>query len=310
MIFQKIKLVLESEGMKGVVERIKLKLSINFIILKAKMKKLINKNKTSDINNCIDSVNIKSYAQNYKSKVSVIVLNRNNKNVIFKCIDNLKKYNNLGYEIIVVDNQSEDGSYDELKSKYNEKIVLLKNDRNGCSSGRNLGVRNTNRDIIVFLDSDQIVCSPDWLDAGLYILNMYNIGCVGWCGGWFLKNSIIGITTDNLKDLSINKGQLYRNDMAFLGSGGMLIKRDIFDKIGGFDENYDPTCFEDTDLSLKIRKEGFKLAYTPYINIEHLLHQTTNSGSIKHRNLIKMNGRYFLNKWIEIDKCLLKQYYK
>ena len=88
------------------------------------------------------------------------------------------------------------------------------------------------------------------------------------------------------------------------------MKKKIFEEIGGFDEFYDPTCFEDTDLSLKIRQKGYDIAYSPYMAIMHLPHQTTKSGSSAHTKLMNRNGEYFKNKWEKIDKSLLEYYLK
>ena len=81
--------------------------------------------------------------------------------------------------------------------------------------------------------------------------------------------------------------------------------RKIFNEIGGFDENYDPTCYEDTDISLKIRDYNKEIIYCPYLGIEHLPHQTTKSGSLQHEKLIKKKGKYFINKWKQKNPELL-----
>lgn len=87
------------------------------------------------------------------------------------------------------------------------------------------------------------------------------------------------------------------------------MKRSVFDIIKGFDEFYDPTCFEDTDLSFKIRNLGYETAYTPYMLIKHLPHQTTKSGSKHHKELMKRNELYCKKKWEEIDPTLFEYYY-
>ena len=99
---------------------------------------------------------------------------------------------------------------------------------------------------------------------------------------------------------------MFRTDVAYLGSGGMLMKRELFEKIGGFDESYDPTCFEDTDISLKIRDAGYELAYCPYMAIMHLPHQTTDSGSKGHLKQITKNSELFLTKWQKQNPKLLE----
>lgn len=246
-------------------------------------------------------------------KVSIIILNRNNMNVIFRCVDTLLAYqDHYGYEIIVVDNDSTDGSPEKLERQYCGKITLLRNGKNGCSSGRNLGVAHATGEYVCFLDSDQWVIGEQWLDIELAILESNNrIGAVGWAAGWFVPNQIYGPISDYYENRAIqNPLRLYRDDVAYLGSGGLLMRTSLFLSVGGFDEYYDPTCFEDTDLSLKIRNAGYELAYTPYSAIMHLPHQTTKSGSAKHAELMKRNGAYFTEKWERENPNLLKYYYK
>ena len=86
----------------------------------------------------------------------------------------------------------------------------------------------------------------------------------------------------------------------------MFINKQLFIDINGFDENYDPTCYEDTDISLKIRNYGKELYYSNCLNITHLPHQTTNIKSDNYNELIKNKGDYFVRKWKKINPKLLK----
>jgi GT2 family glycosyltransferase len=247
-----------------------------------------------------------------KDKISIIILNRNNMNVIIKCIESLLAFQSrYGYEIIVVDNQSTDGSYELISEKYAGQIKVVRNEKNGCSSGRNLGVQHSSGDLLVFLDSDQWAISERWLDTALAVLHANkNIGAAGWAAGWFDKGSIAGMITDYLPNRGISLDVLFREDLGYLGTGGMIVRREVFEMVEGFDEYYDPTCYEDTDISLKIRNIGYELAYCPYINIKHLPHQTTNSGSTVHTQLMDRNGKYFLDKWSKENPSLLEYYYE
>lgn len=244
-------------------------------------------------------------------KISIIVLNRNNRNVIFRCVSSLLAFNGRYHcEIIVVDNDSSDGSFEELKQRFGEKIVLLRNNKNGCSSGRNLGAGAAHGEFLFFLDSDQWAISASYLDNAVDILfRERHIGAVGWAAGWFSPGTCAGPISDYFPNRALPSPHiLFRTDIAYLGSGGMLLRKSLFDQIGGFDECFDPTCFEDTDLSLKIRHAGFELAYCPYIGIMHLPHQTTQSGSEAHAKLIEKNGAYFMDKWKKIEPALLEYY--
>ena len=247
-----------------------------------------------------------------ESKISVVILNYNNKKVIERCIKTVMNHGRrYDYEIIVVDNGSTDGSYELLEQKYGEHVKLIKNTVNGCSSGRNLGAKKASGKYLVFLDSDQWVVSDYWLDAALDILeNNINVGAVGWSAGWFEPGKVTGPIVQYVENGDIESSEIwYKTHIAYLGTGGMTMSRDLFEKINGFDEFYDPTCFEDTDLSLKIRNYGYELAYCPYIAVMHLPHQTTKSGSEFHTKLMERNGNYFLDKWTKQNKKLLEYYY-
>lgn len=230
--------------------------------------------------------------------ISVVILNYNNKNVIFNCLDTLIKYNGkYKYEIIVVDNQSTDGSFEEICEKYNN-VKIYRNEKNGCSSGRNIGIMNSTKEYVLFLDSDQWVLHGNWLDAYLDLLEKdCNIGAIGWTGGWFNRKGYSYHTVNNFTYGYMPPKVLCRRDIGYLGTGGMMVSKRLLDDIGGFDLNYDPTCYEDTDISLEIRNKGKEIYYCPYLGVGHLPHQTTKSGSEGHEKLIKAKGDYFISKW-------------
>lgn len=247
-----------------------------------------------------------------KDNLSIVILNYNNKNIIFKSINSLLKYNELyNYEIIVVDNGSTDGSYELLEKKYKNKIKLVKNTKNGCSSGRNLGAQLSTKKYLMFLDSDQWITNKYWLEPYENILEEdTKIGLIGWAAGFFNNNGYAYHVVDSFPYKYMPANMLAREDIGYLGSGGMLLEKKLFDEIDGFDINYDPTCYEDTDLSLKVRNENKKIVYCPYLGIVHLPHQTTKSGSEGHKILLKEKREYFKNKWTDKNKKLLKLFIK
>ncbi len=244
----------------------------------------------------------------FYNNISIVVLNYNNKGIIDRCIDSLLRYNKrYSYEIIIVDNKSTDGSLEQMKNKYKDKIKIIENEKNGCSSGRNLGVKNATKEYIMFLDSDQWAMNEYWIEPYFEILNKVpNVGLIGWAAGWFNKYGKAYHVVDSFAYRYMPQSGLCRKDIGYLGSGGMMIKKELFDKVEGFDLFYDPTCYEDTDLSLKIRNEGFEIYYCPYLGVMHLPHQTTKSGSSAHKKLTNEKQEYFTKKWNEKNPDLLK----
>ncbi|NMB92522.1 MAG: glycosyltransferase [Parcubacteria group bacterium] len=241
-------------------------------------------------------------------KISVIVLNYNNKLIIDKCIDNLIFFNSYNYEIIIVDNNSSDNSFEYLKSKYKDKIKIFQNPKNGCSSGRNLGILKANGEYVLFLDSDQYPVSSKWLDVPIYsILNYQNIESISWAGGFITNQDFGGPIGEYAEDKLINPSLLFRTNIDYLGSGGMLIKKSTLKRVNYFDEKYDPSCFEDTDLAFKIKNTGGTIAYCPYELIVHNHHQTTNVHTDSYKKLFKKNSKYFDSKWGLTKKIQIKK---
>ena len=159
----------------------------------------------------------------------------------------------------------------------------------------------------MFLDSDQWILHKYWLEPYIDILTKdEEIGGLGWAAGWFNKDGYSYHIVDSFPYKYMPPIGLYRSDIGYLGTGGLIMKKELFNKIDGFDVHYDPTCYEDTDLSLKIRNQGLELAYTTYLGVGHLPHQTTKSGTKEHDNLIRNKGNYFVQKWKKINPKLLK----
>ena len=233
-------------------------------------------------------------------KISIIILNHNNKVVIQKCIKSLIKYNLYKYEIIVIDNKSTDESVTFLKKKYCSKIKIFLNSINGCSSGRNLGAQKSSGEYLLFLDSDQGPTSKNWLDNYINIARSFpKISALGWTGGFVTENDMTGPTLDCYQEKGLPSNYIFRTNIDYLGSGGLFISKTFFNKIEGFDINYDPYSFEDTDISRKILKHGGIIAYTNRLSIYHDSHSTTKSNDNNQEYLkqLKKNAIYFKKKW-------------
>ena len=245
--------------------------------------------------------------ERFYGNISIVVLNYNNKNIIDKCVASLLRgRDRYQYEIVVVDNQSKDGSFEQLQERFGDQINLVRNHKNGCSSGRNLGVKVSKGEFIVFLDSDQWVSGRYWLDGYFDVYHRVpDFGAVGWAGGWFDKHGAASYITEYFPYRYMPPVGLCRKDIGYLATCGLMMERKLFDEIGGFDEFYDPTCYEDTDLSLLIRHAGKELYHCRRVGVNHLPHQTTKSGTDGHKRLLDEKQQYFTAKWKKLHPELL-----
>jgi GT2 family glycosyltransferase len=242
-----------------------------------------------------------------ESNVSVIILIHNNRQIIGRCLESLLMHcGSYLREVIVVDNASQDGGAEFVKLNF-PQVRLLKNPVNGCSSGRNLGVKASSGQFLAFVDSDQWFTGGFCFEEALSILTAHpDIGAVGWAAGWLEleRGQIHGSTADYYPRRGVSAGAAlrgFRTDITYLGTGGLFLSRSVFDAAGGLDPAYDPTCFEDTDLSFSIKKLGYQLAYRDLSCIRHESHQTTTASeaSVAYQELYARNSAYFLEKWKE-----------
>jgi polysaccharide pyruvyl transferase CsaB len=244
----------------------------------------------------------------FPRSVSVIVLIHNNRTIVERCVSTLLACcGDWIHEIVVVDNCSSDGGAELVEELFGAqpKVKLVRNTENGCASGRNLGVSVSSGEFLAFFDSDQWLTAPSSFAEAVCILESDpSVGAVGWNAGWFdpASANLGGPISDYLPRRGMNRAALargYREDIGFLGTSGMFMRRALFDRIGGFDTGYDPTCFEDTDLCFQIKQAGLAVVLRDLAGIRHQPHQTTgaNSGSARYQELFHKNAEYFRRKW-------------
>jgi len=253
-------------------------------------------------------------ARPLRHSFSIVTLIHNNVNVIGRFLSSLRQIvEGLPVEVIVVDNASEDEGADVVLGDFGDWVTLLRNCVNGCSSGRNMGVAAAHGEIVVFFDSDQWFTSSSWLYEMDFLMSEHpEIGAFSWNAGWFEDKELHGPIVDYLPNRACDEEYSrigYRKDVHYLATSGMCLYRDFFNQIGGLDVKYDPTIFEDTDLSMKIIAEGRHIAYHDFQGIMHQPHQTTKASSQQaaYKDLWKRNLEYFRGKWMRELATMIPQ---
>ena len=255
----------------------------------------------------LDSLVGTGKTQYFDRTVSAIILIHNNKNIIGRCLETLLQHCSAYLkEVIVIDNASNDGGAEYVETNF-PTVKVLRNPVNGCSSGRNLGVASATGKYLAFFDSDQWFTSSSCFAEALTILERdANVGAIGWGAGWFDPHdaNLGGMIADYCPNRAMNQTAItkgYRSDIGYLGTCGFFTPKTIFDATAGFDVGFDPTCFEDTDLSFQIKLIGFDICYRDLTGIRHQPHQTTgaNTGSIAYTTKFNKNATYFKKKWAD-----------
>lgn len=242
-------------------------------------------------------------------KVDVVIPNYNGLKLINenlpKVIESVKKYK---AKIIIVDDCSEKDEFEGLSDFVNrlntKKIILLRNEKNlGFSSTVNRGVSDSDADLVVLLNTD-VIPEKEFLDAALKDflsdLNLFGVGFMDKSieeGKFVLRGR--GLASWHKGMITHRRGEVDKSDTFWISGGSSLIRRDLFEKLSGFDDLYNPFYWEDIDLSYRARKAGFSIKFESKSVVEH----RHKEGSIRrHYGDFKIKTIAYRNQFIFIWK--------
>ena len=194
--------------------------------------------------------------------VSVIIPTYNRADTIERAINSVlaQSYNNI--EIIIVDDASTDSTFRIIQTFKDSKIKYIRNEKNlGPAISRNRGVFVAKGEIIAFQDSDD-----EWLSNKLEIQieKMKNIPefAMVYCPYlYFGKKTIRQVPDENIPICEL-EGNIYSSLLKCnkIGTPTILVKKEIFEIVGGFDENM--YAYEDWDFAIKVSRD-YKIGYIP-----------------------------------------------
>jgi GT2 family glycosyltransferase/2-polyprenyl-3-methyl-5-hydroxy-6-metoxy-1,4-benzoquinol methylase len=239
--------------------------------------------------------------------VSIIIPVHNGWHMTYKCLMSIYQYtSDVSYEIIIAD----DGATDETKNieNYIKNVTVIRNDLNlGFLNNCNNAAKAARGKYVLFLNNDTEV-TPGWLSSLTELLDRDNsIGMTGSKliypngrlqeAGGIIWNDASGWNFGNNGDPA-DPAFNYVKEVDYISGAALMIRKDLWGEIGGFDQQYAPAYFEDADLAFAVRKKGYKVVYQPLsvvIHYEGLSHGTDTTSGIKKYQLI--NKPKFIAKW-------------
>ena len=192
-------------------------------------------------------------------QVSVIIPTYNRAQRLGKAIDSVLVQSHQDFELIVVDDGSEDNT-DELIENYNSDIVYIRQENSGAAAARNRGIEKARYNLLAFLDSD------DWfaenkLKTQIEAMNRNPSCLISHTNEiWYRNGQILNQKLKHRK----NSGDIFSRslELCAVGMSTIMIHKEIFDRYGFFDEGY--PCCEDYELWLRISaEEKFLLVEEP-----------------------------------------------
>ena len=227
--------------------------------------------------------------------VSLIIPTKNAQKLVMQCVESiLEKTTYPNYEIIIVDNASDDAqaiAYFKQLANEHSNIRVIRDDRPfNYSQLNNNAVQYTNGELIGLINNDIEVISPDWLGEMVSIALQKNVGAVG--AKLYYPNNTIqhagvviglgGVANHVFK-------HAYRDSLGYFGraklissysavtAACLIIKKSIFTEVGGLDEENLKVAFNDVDFCLKVRSAGYRNVWTSFAELYH--HESVSRGA-------------------------------
>jgi GT2 family glycosyltransferase len=242
-------------------------------------------------------------------KISVVVTNWNGLKLLKKNLETIIKHSSQASEIILADDASEDDSLKFVKSlqkKYPHLKIISHPHNLGFGANSNHAVSKAKGDLVVLLNNDIIpqknyithsvkhFTDPKVFGVGFCETNNKNWARFFWQGGYLQHQP--GTTGLNKTHIS-----------GWVSGGSSVIRKSLFQKLGGFDPIYHPFYSEDLDLGYRAWKSGYTLLWEPKSQVEHHHESTMSKFSLSLLNYVKERNR-LLSTWRNItDPDLLIQ---
>lgn len=205
-------------------------------------------------------------------------------------------------ELIFVDNGSTDGTAEFLAEQAD--VRLIRNAQNlGAPRARNQGIRVANGAFVAFMDNDVMV-SPGWLPRMMYHLQVDSCsGSVSCLSDRAAHHQQIEFTENYtpatlqaFADRRANDYERQYRPQTLLTSFMLMVRREVIDAIGGFDETFSPWGFEDDDFSLRTHLAGFRNRVALDVFVRHEPYTSTRKQKA-HLGLLQRNWARFAKKW-------------
>ncbi len=213
-----------------------------------------------------------------KPLVSIIVLTYNKAALLLECLQSVVNHTHNSYEIIIADNASTDRTH-ELLDRIENAIILRNSENLDFIRGNNAASKHAHGKYLLFLNHDTSVL-PGWCDELANLLDQRKqVGAVGskliHMDGRLQESGCL-VRVDGSTwgygrgDLNPNNPEFnYVREVDFCSGASLMVRAELFNTLGGFDERYNPAYFEDVDLCMSIKRLGFEVLVQPHSAVLH-----------------------------------------
>ncbi len=237
--------------------------------------------------------------------VSIIIPVYNQFAYTYNCLSAIKRHGEcITYEIIVADDCSTDFTAELEKITAGIKIIHNKENYQFLVNCNRAGKKAKGK-YLVFLNNDTQV-QKFWLKSLVELMEMEE--SIGLAGSKLVyPNGLVqeagGIVWKDANVLQYGNGRQageaelnFLRETDYISGASIIIRKELWDEIGGFDERFAPAYYEDVDLAFQVREKGFKVVYQPESEVVHF-EGVTEKDEYGRNGIISRNREMFEKKW-------------
>jgi GT2 family glycosyltransferase len=210
------------------------------------------------------------------------------------------------YEVIVVDNASQDGSREFLEAFAASRpgVRLILNDANeGFARANNRGMEAAKGDYLVLLNNDTVV-TRGWLARLIFHLRDPQVGLVGPVTNWSANESRIEVDYRTLEEMEVfadsytvgHEGQTF--DIPMLLFFCVALRRSVYERVGPLDEQFGLGLVEDRDYASRVKLAGWRVVCAEDVFVHHYGNASmAKLGRDGYARLFERNKRLYEQKW-------------
>lgn len=195
-------------------------------------------------------------------KVSIVIPVYNQMKMTIECLRDVIRTYGVETEIIVVDDGSKEPISRAIPKMFPDVKLLINECNMGFAPTVNKGIRAASHDLICLLNNDIKLPNPGWLKTMVASMNEFDLAAPA------------GGRMDNHWNYQPGEAKKRGDRFSYLPFWCILIKREVFDKIGLVPEDFFKGFFEDVLWGYRAKKAGFKAGITEGTGVQHLYHQT------------------------------------
>ena len=232
---------------------------------------------------------------------SIIIVAWNMLDYTKQCVNSIKKFTDVPYELIFIDNGSHDGTWEYFKD-INGARVIRNAENTGSAKAINQGIQAGSGDYYLYLSNDTVV-TPNWLNNMLRCLeNNLSTGMVGPRSNHIAGLQIVqNVPYKNMEEMWEFAAEFNRPDPAkwwevnCLYGVCLAIKKEVVERVGLFDEQFE--FYGDDDYSRRVRNAGYQLWCAGDTFIHHYGGRSFLGNDQDIGRLMEENREKYLQKW-------------